>query len=94
MMEQVSLKERKSLLNKLHLTAHPLSNKTRCLGCGNARLQIKSIEDYPDEYASPAVIAEFVRIIEINIICTATAQTQIKLAQITDCELFEVCHDN
>lgn len=57
-------------------------------------MQINSVEGYPDEYASPAMISDFARKIEINIVCTATAQTQIKLAQIRDCELFEVCRDD
>jgi len=57
-------------------------------------VQINSVEGYPDEYASPAMISDFARKIEINIVCTATAQTQIKLAQIRDCELFEVCRDD
>jgi len=57
-------------------------------------LQVNVSEELPEEYASPAMIADFVRKIEINIICTATAQTQIKLAKVTHCELFEMCSDD
>jgi hypothetical protein len=93
-MDKISLTKRKEILEKLYLTAHPLSDKTRCLKCGNARLQINTNEELPEEYASPAMIKDFVKKLEINIICTATAQTQIKLAQVTHCELFELCSDD
>ncbi|PKA71728.1 hypothetical protein ATI02_4729 [Pseudomonas baetica] len=90
-MEKIQISKRKDTLQSLHLLQHCQANKTRCLRCAYARLQVRSNKDIPGEYASPAIIDEFVKELEINIVCTATGQAGLKLGQVNYCELYEVC---
>lgn len=68
---------------------HRDSQKTRCLHCRQARLQIKDVNKYElDEYASPAIAAEYLANLDITLVCTATGQ-QHKMGEVSVCELFE-----
>lgn len=68
---------------------HPDAVRACCLGCKNARLQINNKnEDELDEYASPAIVKEYFRNLEIIAVCVATGQLN-KLGQISTCELSE-----
>lgn len=63
--------------------------KTRCLLCKHARLQIKDRNKHElDEYASPAIAAEYLANLDITSVCTATGQ-QNKMGEVSVCELFE-----
>ena len=89
MPQQLQIQRRETIIEKYQLMQHPDAAKACCLGCKNARLQINNKNrDDLDEYASPAIVKEYLQNLEITAVCVSTGQ-QNKLGQISVCELSE-----
>lgn len=89
-MQMMTKRARKRTLEMLHLMEHDQAAKTRCLGCAYSRILVKSDQAPLDEYSSPGIVKEFHSRMELTIVCTAIGQS-FKLAEVSVCELFEVC---
>lgn len=88
-MKPIQGQEREGILLKLQSMQHPGAGRTCCLGCKGARLQINNRNKYElDEYASPAIVKEHLQKLDVTIVCVAASQ-QIKIGQISVCELFD-----